>query len=57
MGQIARRQGEDEEKHEQDASGEPIDPRQLVIEGPDGSRLVVKLPEIISPREAPPAEA
>jgi hypothetical protein len=54
MAQIARRPGDEEEKHDQDDAGEPVDPNELVVEGPDGRRLVVRLPEIRPPREPAP---
>jgi hypothetical protein len=51
MGQIARRQGEDDQQGDEDGTAQPVDPHRLVIEGPDGSRLVVVLPDIPSPRQ------
>jgi hypothetical protein len=59
MAQIARRPGDEEHKDEQDTSGEPvepIDPNELVVDGPGGRRIIVHLPEIRPPRE-PTAEA
>jgi hypothetical protein len=54
MAQIVRRPGE-EENHEEgeDGTAQPVDPNEIVIEGCDGKRLVVKLPEIPPPRATP----
>ncbi|MGD9798250.1 MAG: hypothetical protein AB7H43_04355 [Acidimicrobiia bacterium] len=55
MGQIARRPGEEDDdgQGDLDPAGQPVDPHELVIEGPDGRRLVVRLPDVGPVREQP----